>query len=863
MGNSVATVPDSCGYLRIRDTGAATLLVLAAVLGAGTCGLLAEPLRIAGVWILLLIAAVLGSVESTRSADPRGFWRLAVVAMMVLFPLVSRTDELHQVFLVVVVAACLADCRQGAARQMLLTVAQAVLFWTIFLMARQSLPAVWMLTDQLGKSLGNLTSALTGFPLEIGASFAAVDLLGLLGLLYANWLRVTSRESRPSAITALLAVAAVHLGYLYMLARSPQLATILPEGAALEFEHPYTPPAWQWSTAIGSLLPWNLPLLAAAAQAATMGLVWHWTRWPDVWPTARRRRDDSPRNRRLFSIIQSRWLLAGLSVAAAAASCLSFGRADLTGMTIVANGQGRLDWQRPEYGRYGQASAGMFGMLPQLVQSLGGRLQVVQAWDDAPLSTADAVVLLHPTTAFPARDRRLVMDYVQRGGSLLVVAEPYFRVGETASGHNQVLQDTSISVRRDVMVPGTLGWQHAMLLESHPVTAGIDQRRGYWFSGGGASLQIRWPARPLIVGRWGWSDPGSDSLWTGVHRFEQGERLGDLVIAAEQRYGRGRIVVVGDGDGLTNQGGVRNYVLTGRLLQYLVHGAGCPQAGSRPWGTALLLACLCVLLLWHHDARRFIAVAILLAASWSVCHRIAEHATRVVPDGRLLVNREDHVRSRLAYIDASHSESYTDSPWAFDGIEGLALTLMRSGLLTLTLPQLTQERLDGAGLFISIGPSRSFSTHEQQMLMDFVQRGGTLICTVGAEEAGASRSLLAKFGIRVPRSPVPAVVDQSEPEPMGRLRAAYVRVRGPDDATHDVRVNFFAAWPIETRSGDAEVLVHGREDQPIIVARRFGEGTIVVIADTGFAMNKNLEYIGGEPFDGYYENADFWRWLLS
>jgi hypothetical protein len=28
-------------------------------------------------------------------------------------------------------------------------------------------------------------------------------------------------------------------------------------------------------------------------------------------------------------------------------------------------------------------------------------------------------------------------------------------------------------------------------------------------------------------------------------------------------------------------------------------------------------------------------------------------------------------------------------------------------------------------------------------------------------------------------------------------------------------------------------------------------------------MNKNLEYIGGEPFYGGHENAHFWRWLLT
>ena len=42
-----------------------------------------------------------------------------------------------------------------------------------------------------------------------------------------------------------------------------------------------------------------------------------------------------------------------------------------------------------------------------------------------------------------------------------------------------------------------------------------------------------------------------------------------------------------------------------------------------------------------------------------------------------------------------------------------------------------------------------------------------------------------------------------------------------------------------------------------------GQGRVVVIGDSSFALNKNLEYVGGEPFEGRHENAEFWRWLLS
>ena len=45
--------------------------------------------------------------------------------------------------------------------------------------------------------------------------------------------------------------------------------------------------------------------------------------------------------------------------------------------------------------------------------------------------------------------------------------------------------------------------------------------------------------------------------------------------------------------------------------------------------------------------------------------------------------------------------------------------------------------------------------------------------------------------------------------------------------------------------------------------RRFGAGRVLLIGDTCFAMNMNLEYESGAPFEGLRENADFWRWLFT
>jgi hypothetical protein len=42
-----------------------------------------------------------------------------------------------------------------------------------------------------------------------------------------------------------------------------------------------------------------------------------------------------------------------------------------------------------------------------------------------------------------------------------------------------------------------------------------------------------------------------------------------------------------------------------------------------------------------------------------------------------------------------------------------------------------------------------------------------------------------------------------------------------------------------------------------------GDGHVVLIGDTNFALCKNLEYGGGEPFREEGVNADYWRWLIS
>jgi hypothetical protein len=256
-------------------------------------------------------------------------------------------------------------------------------------------------------------------------------------------------------------------------------------------------------------------------------------------------------------------------------------------------------------------------------------------------------------------------------------------------------------------------------------------------------------------------------------------------------------------------------------------------------------------------------LTLILSVSLGLCGQHSLDAGRVVPDGRLIETKAETKPYGLAYLDGSHLEAYSDRNWGFDNINGLALNLMRNGFLVATLPEITPQRLEGANLVVSIAPARSFSKQERENLYRFVNGGGLLIAMVGAEQGPVSNPLLEEFGLHVPASPVPTVGHWREPEPMGKFRSLFLNAKDFGAGDYKVGVLFYTGWPVEARGEGAEFLVYGPNDIPIVVFRKIGQGGIVLIGDSNFALNKNLEYIGGEPFEGRYENAQFWRWLLT
>lgn len=829
--------------LPVRTVVAALAGMGAAWTASGAVGLLAHPLRHALTWAALLVAITAAWQSGPRSGRQ---WLLLAAAGAMAAVMTMSSWVVYNLLAVVIVLALLAAMQSDLARRCLWTVALAAGALALYRLSLDSIPAVWLAADAFGYLLGWLAGAMVHRPLWVGATFGGVDSLVLMAALYVGWLRATPPPRRTRGLIAAGSILIGMLLYFGLLCYAEDLRAALPSVPPPPETDQYVPPSWSLSKALASLLPWNVPLAGALIQLAIAAGMFRWVRWSA---------HACPEGALSPPEEQARPWLEGLAwvLATAIPLLITFAptSSDLTGKRIVVYEEGYLNWIKPVFGRYGQDSAGAYGMLPSLVESLGGELVRSNALSEADLSEADVVLLLHPVTPWPEDLHQRVWEYVRRGGSLLVVAEPRVLDDGVASAFDEVLEPTSMRVRFDTAIAETYKWEHAVEALAHPATAGgAGMRNGFGLLRG-SSIALGWPARPILVGRWGFSDPGSDAVMTDVFRFEPGEKLGDLVLAAEEQVGRGRVVVLGDSYGLTNLGMTEAYPFTGRLLGYLAWRLSSPQASWRQAAGLLGLLLLAGLLAWRFDPNRLAAVGVLVAFTLAGAREISAFQSQVLPDGG-----KGGPFNNLAYIDATHLEAYCGVDWTSDDLAGLKLTLMRNGYLPLLLYEFSAEAIERAGLLISIAPARSFSSDQRKMVRQYVENGGVFLCMVGAEHARPIGPLLEEFGFRVPVSPLPPG-DPAEPIPMGAVRAAYVSSEG-----YRADIVTYAGWPIEYPNQGTEWFVPAVDGLPVAACARVGRGRVVVIGDTDFALNKNLEYVSGEPFEGRYDNAHFWRWLI-
>jgi len=491
-----------------------------------------------------------------------------------------------------------------------------------------------------------------------------------------------------------------------------------------------------------------------------------------------------------------------------------------------------IDFSRPTKDRQGLRNAGMFGMLEPYLRMAGHRLRVV----DRPvrpelLERASVLAVVLPVTPPEERERAALVPFLRRGGTLLVLGDHTDLLG-TRSALNGWTGRWGVRFRFDSAYPVRRQW--AGCIER---ADGGDPR---WTGiGTGASLAISGGAAPLVVGRYALSDRGDRSnggagAFLGNYIYDEGERVGDLVLAASAREGRGRVVVFGDTSSLQNLMLPWSYPFVAALVDDL---ARTPRWG-RDLGLALagLLGALLGLMGLRGDARAAAALpsALLVALACTFASGGPERPEPPVS------------RFPVAHVDASHMNEFALELWRRDSIGGLLVNLQRDGFLPIVRFRGFGSSPPGpADLPVLVAPRVALGRREAENLRRHVEAGGSLLLAAGAAHGPAAAPLLESFGLRVgnvPLGPVPVEPDMTRDELERAMRSPQFR----------------DAWPVIALAQGAARSLFEASGYTVVAESSGKAGRLVVLGDPDFLTDSVLE----DEQSSWPGNVDYLERLL-
>lgn len=517
--------------------------------------------------------------------------------------------------------------------------------------------------------------------------------------------------------------------------------------------------------------------------------------------------------------------------------------------------KGFLNWGTPNPQSFGMGSAGMLGLLPRYVESMGFRTTKIDELSWSKLAEIDVLVVVNQEEALPADEIAAVRRFIVEGGGLYLAADHTAAHGG-AFVANQLLDNSHIRINFDNAEFVVGGWLHSLRFAQHPVAIGMDDVFNESAAVIGASLSTSYPATPLIVGRWAFSDPGDmtakDRAYMGNRIHDPGERLGDLCLVACEEIGDGRVMVLGDTTPIANTCLPRTYDYVNRSLKWLSAADGKTRT---PWrdvvGLVVGLAVLAILM--RSGDHRFdipwaLTTLIVAFLGNAVVDGFGRKPLESIPDASLIVHPQEGpgATSRRS-VDASPFGSrglfvYDDSHGVRCSKEGVrnrsmsgpVIDALRIGYLPIFMRRHDPELLAAASVAMSPAPGRPFTEEEVADYLRFLTNGGTLILSIGHEERRSLEPLLDRIGITV------------DDVPLGRASAVVAGGRH--------KPVFMKAWPLS--GGEAVATAY---DRPIVVKKSVGRGTCIVLGDADYFMASNIE-----TDDGAIEvNIMFLRYLMN
>ncbi len=522
-----------------------------------------------------------------------------------------------------------------------------------------------------------------------------------------------------------------------------------------------------------------------------------------------------------------------------------------------------LNWDKPERGRLGLGSAGMFGMLPELLAADGFEVGFLEGQlTSRNLQQTDCLVAINANTQWTDEELISAWKFVE-GGGRLVVAGDHTGVMGTRESQNALLEPIGIRFNYDsALTHPTCGWSQAML-SNHPALSAISSASAIGI-GTGASLAITGSARPWVVSRLGLSDLGDatndDGAFLGDYTYQRGERLGDLTLIASETFGRGEVLVLGDTSPFQNvmlpttyQGFVRP------LFQWMTRSKSLELGDQRSLVASLLVIGFALLLCTWTPAPWKCAGTLGLIA-------LVVFTGREFHQWRLDRAAAHHSRARIDLSHAPRVDFYRDGK---NSIGNLSVQLLRNNRWLDYCQDYDVRDLGKGDVFLSIAPAVPYRHPEVDDLMAFARRGGLAIFACGYEHKAAIDTLLDRMGLDIAHKPLGSIplyrpegrvrttVEYVNPWPIVFTGAPHPHSSNPaEDLVHTHQA---LSDPGQNLLLDMEPLRHRKTPPPdsilepiaiqiagshrgipLAVVYRIGQGGILLVADSYFFSSDNL-----------------------
>jgi len=456
-------------------------------------------------------------------------------------------------------------------------------------------------------------------------------------------------------------------------------------------------------------------------------------------------------------------------------------------------------WDVPEYGKYGKDAVGMFGMWSIYLTTFGYETEIlvenrtqflnttqpltqnitrylnltdytnvreINSITKSTLDNAAIFVVSNLNVSFSEQEQSIIWDYVEKGGSLLVIGD-HTNVGGIQGPLNDLIAPAGIQYRFDAALPfdEKFKWLTCTQFLHHPITAPLTSLDELQY-GIGASLELSPFSFPIIIGSSVLSDDGNQSngdiAYLGDYEYNKGEQLGDVILVAGAYYGKGKVLVCGDTSSFQNPALPFSY----EFLQSSFAWLASKQTGTTKTlqiGISLLLLIGAIFVYWFfkNNTISFAWFPLLLCFSLIL-------STSLNP---LIITATKDNTGNIVYIDASHSERFSLESFTDDSLNGLLVNLERNNLQPILLREFSQEKILNSNLIIFNAPTAAFTTDEVVFLQSYMERGGVVVLATGYEDRDASLPLLNAFDMDIeptPLGPVPYVEEnltlyQNEP----------------------------------------------------------------------------------------------------